>query len=142
MAFIKIVEKIRPFSHLPGTCLLIPFTHWQLQAFPSLLRINDLYSEEVQEIALPVEGPVSGFTVELDLEKGDILIFGKGQNGFFSYKIYKQADVLLLSSKKEKTKQVLLPSVVGLSPFQAPAGLADGFGRAFLDRPTGGSPPD
>ena len=68
---IAIAEKLRPFSHLPGAQCLLPGTSCLVQAFPSLLRVGQI------EIPLGIEGPVENFTVQQDLEKNCVGVFGK-----------------------------------------------------------------
>ena len=82
---ITIAERLRPFSHTPGSGCLIPGTWWQIQAFPTLLRLS--HKSQVIEIALKITGPVKDFTLQLDLEKGAVYIFGKAQEGYFRLRL-------------------------------------------------------
>ena len=84
---IKIENKLRPFSHQPGTRCLIPYTTWEVEAFPSLLKFRDLASSEKKEVCLQVKGPVKGFTLIQDLEKGRVEVVGRGQAGYFRQQI-------------------------------------------------------
>ena len=79
---IQIAARLKPFCHLPGTTCVIPLTHVQLQVFPTLLRFLDFATGKAWEEKLDWKGPVEGFTVELDLEKGCVEVFGKTQSGF------------------------------------------------------------
>jgi hypothetical protein len=79
---IEIAAKLKPFSHLPGTACVIPLTTLQVQVFPTLLRFKDLQTGKTWDEQLGWKGPVEGFTVELDLEKGSVEIFGKTADGF------------------------------------------------------------
>ena len=85
---IRIAERLRPFSHTAGTCCILPGSTLRLQVFPSLIRIHDMTAEPklVKEFPIDVEGPVIDFTVQQDLEKGHILIWGQGQGGYFKHK--------------------------------------------------------
>jgi hypothetical protein len=76
------MTKLKPFSHLPGTFCIIPKTHTQVQVFPTLLRFTDLVTGKTWDEKLDWKGPVEGFTVELDLEKGYLEVFGKTADGF------------------------------------------------------------
>lgn len=78
---IQISERLKPFSHLPGAACLLPGTCLQVQAFPSLIRIGS------HEIRLPVTGPVQGFTLQQDLEKNCVYVFGKAIEGYFRLRI-------------------------------------------------------
>lgn len=96
---IKIASRYRPYSLLPGTSTLIPGSSLRVQVFPALLRF---YHEEqlLEELPVPVKGPVEDFCVQLDLEKGRVVVAGKGQDGFFRYNISSQPAQLLLRSEK------------------------------------------
>ncbi len=84
---IEIAARLKPFCHLPGTFCIIPLTSLQVQAFPTLLRYTDLQTGKTWDQALDWKGPVEGFTVELDLEKGSVEVFGKTAEGFRRLKI-------------------------------------------------------
>jgi len=79
---IEIRERLKPFSHMPGAACLIPGTTALLEAFPSLLRIGKQYA-----IPVAAEGPVAGFTLEQDLEKNCVFVFGKARNGFYRLRV-------------------------------------------------------
>ncbi len=81
---IKIAEKLRPFSHTPGVSLLLPLTSTLVQVFPTRVVLNN-----EEELLFHLHGPISKFTVQLDLEKGTIQVFGQAQEGYFCYFIQK-----------------------------------------------------
>lgn len=74
---IKIAERFRPYSHTPGASCIIPGTCSEIEAFPALLRI------EKQEVKLSFTAPVKDFTLEQDLEKHCVRVYGKAKEGFF-----------------------------------------------------------
>ncbi len=85
---ITIAQRFAPFSHLPGTFLPIPFTNWEVQAFPVLLRFRAIgASGKVVDFPLQVTGPVNNFTAKLNIEKGQIELFGHAKSGYFLHKI-------------------------------------------------------
>lgn len=84
---IQIASRLRPFSHSPGTSVLLPFTTWEVKVFPAKLVFSNLAGAEREEIVLPILGPVQGFTVMQNLEKGRIEVFGRGKAGYFRYLI-------------------------------------------------------
>lgn len=89
---IRIAQRLRPYSHQAGEFCLIPGTLLAVQAFPALLVIYDIAASSPKEIARhawQVQGPVRDFTVEQDLEKGCVRVWGHGQNGFFRYRAVK-----------------------------------------------------
>ncbi len=72
---------MKPFSHTPGASCLIPGTGAVLQAFPTLIKINQ------HEIRLPLTGPVADFTLMQDLEKGCVYIFGRAKEGYYRLRV-------------------------------------------------------
>lgn len=87
---IKIAERLRPYSHLPGTFCYLPGSYYSIEIFPTLLRIWDLRQIQVsmvKEISIGIMGPVKKFTLMLDLERGHIEVSGENTNGFFRYRL-------------------------------------------------------
>ncbi len=88
---IRIAQKIRPFTHLPGEKIPIPGTAWALAAYPARLCFYDLSeaNPSVQlDIRLDIAGPVDEFTSQLDPAKGMIKVWGKSQKGFYRIHIH------------------------------------------------------
>lgn len=81
MKKIAIDERLRPFSHTPGTACLIPGTCVAIQAFPMRLQINE------HTVPLDLIAPVKDFTLQQDLEKNCVFVFGKAKEGFFKLRI-------------------------------------------------------
>lgn len=77
---IKIAQRYRPFTHLPGMPLLMPGTDLTYCIYPTLIRIykNDQLIEEKQ-----VDGNSNKFTVQQDFENPSIHVWGEG----FKYSI-------------------------------------------------------
>lgn len=87
---IRINDRLRPFSHTPGTFCLLPYTSLCFQIFPALIRVHDLQHTEpkwVQDVTLDISAPITKFTVEQDLESGWIRVWGRSAKGFFRYRI-------------------------------------------------------
>lgn len=82
---INIATKLRPFSHQPGICCLIPYTTWEVRIFPTKLFFSDLASEKRKEISISRKG--QRFTVVDDLERGRIEILG-GVRTFITAEAY------------------------------------------------------
>ncbi len=81
---IDIALRLKPFSHLPGTICVIPGTDVRVRVFPSrfyLFQADGAFHEE----RIDIQGPVRGFTVEVDLEKQQTSVFGSDKRGFFHY---------------------------------------------------------
>ena len=85
---ITIAERLRPYSHLPGTSMLLPGSSYCVEVFPTLLRFFQLTNKEpilLGEFKFKLKGPVDQFTVFNDLEKGAIFVSGKIDEGWFRY---------------------------------------------------------
>lgn len=113
---IDIAERLRPFSHNPGTCCLLPGTPFMVEVFPSLVRLYDLNTPSPvlrAELPVNIEGPVDEFTITLDLEKAWITVQGRSVAGFFRYRIL-SCGILVIKSPVETlfpTKSSLLPLI-------------------------------
>ncbi len=105
---ITIAERLKPFSHLPGTRCILPFTGWELQAFPTLLKFKHLETLEMQEYRLDWKGPVLDFTVQLDLEKGVIEVFGHTACGYRRV-VLKRIEEGIELLQKERGRVILPP---------------------------------
>ncbi len=77
----KIQARLRPFSHLPGASCVIPGTCVEIEAYPTLLKIGSI------QIRLDVTGPVADFTLEQDLEKNCVWVYGKAKEGFYRLRL-------------------------------------------------------
>lgn len=98
---IKIANRFRPFSHLAGTTALLPKSNWSVQVFPALVLFkNMLKSQETSTLSLQIKGPVKDFTLEQDLEKGDLCVFGQTEEGYMRYLISREADGTLVQFEK------------------------------------------
>ncbi len=90
MKGIEIAERLKPYSHSPGTCCFLPHTSFLLRIFPARLGVYDAGSATsrlVGEITGDIKGPVKDFTVSLDLEKENIFVWGCTQDGYYRYRI-------------------------------------------------------
>lgn len=85
-----IAERLRPFSHLPGTAFILPGSSLSLEIFPALIRVTDLtltLPVVLAEISIDLSGPVEGVTVMQDLENGSLRVFGNSSEGYFRYSL-------------------------------------------------------
>ncbi len=106
---IKIAERLKPFSHLPGASCVIPGSCSVIEAFPTLLKIDG------HEWKMPLTGPVADFTLQQDLEKHCVFVFGKAQEGYFRLKIEALSSGFQIESEKGPLKSAHLPAKVRLS---------------------------
>lgn len=85
---IAVPERAVPFSHAPGCAVLIPGTPLVVRIFPARLHfvlLEGIEERELLEVPLPIGGPVKGFTVQLDLERGEVYVSGEARTGYFRY---------------------------------------------------------
>lgn len=85
---LSIDHRLNPFSHVPGTSLLVPGSSFCLKVYPSLIRIYDLDINGLnlrEELYLDLEGPLEQFTVSNDLERKRITVSGKTSKGWIRY---------------------------------------------------------
>ncbi len=88
---IVIGEKIRPFSHTPGMKCIVPGSNWIVQPFPALLRLPGL------DLPLEITGPIKEFTVQLDLEKNCVWVWGQAKEGLYKYRLEAMEEGLTLA---------------------------------------------
>jgi hypothetical protein len=103
---IEIAQRLRPFSHVPGATCVLPKSVWQVQVFPTKLLFNNLQNGKQLEFPIALKGPMHGFTVELDLEKAHVRVFGKTPDGFVRYVIRRDEEGIVIHVDK-KSPQLL-----------------------------------
>lgn len=84
---IPIKERLRPYTHLPGTVCPLVGSLILVHVYPTKLIFEDTETGKKQEMNLPIQGPVKGFTVQLDLEGEKISVWGHAQQGYFNYQL-------------------------------------------------------
>ncbi|MBX7067585.1 MAG: hypothetical protein K1X28_10185 [Parachlamydiales bacterium] len=95
---IEIAARLKPFSHTPGMSCVIPKSNGVIEAFPTLLRING------KEWKIAITGPVHGFTLQQDLERDCVYVFGKAKEGYFRLRIESHDDRFQIVSEKGPLK--------------------------------------
>ena len=98
---IKIADRFRPFSHKAGQICMVPCSTWAVEAYPTEIRM--FRNEESVSLQLELTGPVDGFTLEQDLEKNVVRVFGRAKEGYFHFEIAHKGKVLLISLKRGKS---------------------------------------
>jgi hypothetical protein len=96
---ITIAKKLRPFSHMYGAKCLLPGTDTVIEAFPNLLRIGK------EEIPLNI---TSGFTLQQDLERNCVWVFGKNFRKKIEGNSPKNIETLSLGSHKSQDWDMVL----------------------------------
>lgn len=95
---IAIAQRLRPFSHRPGASCLLPGTWWSVQAFPTRLIFR--HKDKNLICDLYVTGPVALFTMEQDLERGVVRVFGEAKEGYFRLRLFATAEALCLCAER------------------------------------------
>lgn len=102
---IEIAERLKPFSHAPGIFFVLPGTSYRVQVFPACFKIEDISGaipKLVVQLNMDIQGPLDQFTVEQDLEKGMMRIWGVSITGLFRYLLkpmMKEAGVMIVIEK-------------------------------------------
>lgn len=78
---LDIAARLHPYSHRPGTSVVLPGSSLRAQFFPTRIVVEGMAKQRVLEI--PVTGPVEEFTVQQDLERGEVAVWGRAREGFF-----------------------------------------------------------
>jgi hypothetical protein len=91
-------EPCRPLTRRPGSWAPIPGCRWQVQLFPTQLRLLGP-AQERQIIDLNITGPVQQWTAQLDLDHQEIRIWGRAQD-FFLFRLGVVNGALVLRGKR------------------------------------------
>ena len=105
---IEIAERLRPFSHVPGATCIVPKSTCQVQVFPTRLVFNNEL-----EFQIDLKGPMRGFTVELDLEKAHVRVFGQTPDGYVRYVIRREEGGIAIHFDKKPPQLLALPKEQG-----------------------------
>lgn len=92
---IKISSHCKPFTHSYGASLVLPGSGLALRIYPQRIIVDDLLQSKFNILTLKnnLEGPVKGFTVQQDHERGCIDVWGNSISGYFGYRIRPLEDV-------------------------------------------------
>jgi len=106
---LSIASRNKPYSHTPGIPTLLPGSTLEVRAYPSRLCIIDLAEQSIDsDLSLNIVAPCQEFTVQQDLEKGLIRVWGKSANGFFRYTVSPLRDIkgVLITIEKAPAKGI------------------------------------
>ena len=87
---IVIGQRYKPFSHIPGEAFVLPGSAFGFQIYPTLIKVYDLTLARpllISELALDITGPALDFTIQQDLERGEIKVWGRYKEGYLRYLI-------------------------------------------------------
>ena len=108
---IHIAQRLHPFSHIPGAICPLPKSNWGIQAFPTRLVFRHLITRQEIDLGIQCTGPMSDFTLQLDLEKGAVVLFGSAKEGYFRIFMTREMDGIALFFERAFSAGVTL--VVG-----------------------------
>lgn len=74
---IKVAQRLRPFTHLPGTRAILPGSDLRLRLFPTRVEI-----ENQGALSLSLPAPMQNFTACMDLEQPALRFWGNTAAGF------------------------------------------------------------
>ena len=95
---IQVRDRFRPFLHLAGSFCMIPTSNWAVKAYPTNVQL--FCEKALLSIIWHLTGPVRGFTLQQDLEKDCVYIFGKAQEGYFLFEITHREEKIVLLLKR------------------------------------------
>ncbi|CRX38205.1 hypothetical protein [Estrella lausannensis] len=101
---IEIRDRYKPFTDQRGAEVLLPNSSYGLTVYPCKVFIHDLTrdAKTVAEIDIALPGPSDEFVTQLDLERGEIAVFGKCAKTFFRYFIsFADGKILFIKNKPE-----------------------------------------
>ncbi len=124
-------ERFRPFSHALGSSFFIPNTEWKVKVFPCLLEFYPLASSMQKQVHLFLSGPIEPFTVEQDLERVCLRIFGQSQKGYFRFCIERKGSICSLLFEKTPSEGILV-GIDGEPPSRFYAGMEIAIGSCQL----------
>lgn len=110
---IAVAQRLRPFTHKAGEMCPIPHTYYAAKIYPSRLVVYDYSRSQPNELLsydLKVQGPVKDFTVQLDLERGVVKVWGDTKEGFYRYLIGKGKETIAIKIEKSP-ENFNLPSI-------------------------------
>ncbi len=105
---ITIVDRLKAFSHRPGHEVLVPGSLCKLRVFPTFLECIDLCSLKEGSFSWDLKGPIYPFTVEQDLEKSCVRIYGESLQGYFRFVVKAEEDKIVLLVEKAPLKETIL----------------------------------
>jgi hypothetical protein len=108
MKHIQIVDRLKFFSHQPGHVTLIPGTYIRVKAFPTALFFTDEEGFGSEIVFSNLQGPVDPFTIEQDLERRKVLIYGEAKQGYFRLSIAAEESSLILRFEKTPPSGLLV----------------------------------
>jgi hypothetical protein len=80
---------------------MVPKSNWALEAYPKEIRF--FYEEMSVSLELDLNEPISGFTLQQDLEKDVVRVFGRAKEGYFHFEISHEGKKIITILKRGKS---------------------------------------
>jgi hypothetical protein len=74
---------------------MIPRSDWGVEVYPAEIRF--FCEEKVYSLQLELTGQVEGFTLEQDLEKRRLRVFGKAKEGYYNFEIVQMERAIVVT---------------------------------------------
>ncbi|MEI6242879.1 MAG: hypothetical protein WCP39_05695 [Chlamydiota bacterium] len=110
---IKIEKREAVFSHQMGIATVIPRTFWCASIFPTRIlffRRKTFLDMEKKEFFLDLKGPWKNFTIQQDLEKDRIVVFGESSS-YFRYSVFEKNGSICIHFEKTPKEGIYLPAL-------------------------------
>lgn len=104
---ISIAERLHPFSHSPGSLFLLPYSDCQIAVYPARLICTLIEQDSSFPIDLDLRGPIEDFTAELDLQRGELRVWGTSADGFFRYRLFAKPDGIWIQLEKAPENRLI-----------------------------------
>lgn len=106
---IKVKQGSSPFSHLPGTSLLLPGSSLSLTVYPARIEWKDLAHPDTNSssvLSFILKEPIKEFTVLQEIEQKRIKVWGQGKE-YFRYFICNHGESFFLYLDKGEGIKIL-----------------------------------
>lgn len=110
----KIEIADRAFSHAFGHKALIPGSSWYVVCFPTMFEVCSLVSSEKKCYFFSLHGPCKGFTVEQDIARSSVRIFGHFLEGYVRFSFIKSASEVLFMVEKAPLEELAYGTAPGI----------------------------
>lgn len=98
-----ITQRYRPHTHQKGALLWLPSLPLAVRVWPARLAFMAWEADEMREVAslsLAPAIPLDGFTAQVDLEQGSLLVWGGNQKGYLRCSVRCRPEGLLFSLER------------------------------------------
>ncbi|MBM3193354.1 MAG: hypothetical protein FJZ59_03880 [Chlamydiae bacterium] len=77
---------------------MIPKSNWGIEAYPREIRF--FFEEKSISLELDLSAPIKEFTLQLDLEKDVVRVFGRAKEGYFHFEIFHEGKKIVTTLKR------------------------------------------